>query len=338
MNPVLLEGCSKGFQAYFDEKRTAGCNMQQDWMVGVVIPARNEEAHIRKVLETLPKTVDLAIVVDDGSADQTKQIAEKTDITAELVVLSTDGIGVGGAIETGHKNLAGRLRNPFVSVVMAGDGQMNPDDLEQLIAPIIAGDYDYVKGDRSIHVKGYNKMPLLRKFASAILSFFTTLAAGQRIKDPQCGFTATSHKVLNQWNWSRSWNGYGYPNFWLIQLAHHGWKIGSVPVESIYRRETSGIKPLKFFLRVGLMMAIEHHRRNISWVMSKNTSLYSIGAMLAYVFGWITIAGGYSITMRAFWSFDLSSLFLVILLWSIAHIFDRMATVARQKVNINAAS
>ena len=303
--------------------------MQQGWGVGVVIPARNEEAHIATVLETLPKSVDVAVVVNDGSTDNTKRIAMDTKISAELVVLNTEGIGVGGAIDTGHKYLIDRLEIPFVSVVMAGDGQMNPNNLNSLIEPVINQQFDYVKGDRSKHKYGYNRMPLLRKFASAILSFFTTLAAGQRIRDPQCGFTATSYRVLSEWDWSRSWNGYGYPNFWLINLSKKGFKIGHVPVESIYRTETSGIKPAVFFIRVGAMMAIEHHRRNISWLLSKQSSVFTIMAFITYALGWAVILGGFSISEQAFWSIDWLTFLLAGILWVTAHIFDRRATSGR---------
>ena len=50
--------------------------MKGDYRIGVVIPARNEEKHLRKVIETLPVFVDAAIVVNDGSTDRTKNILE----------------------------------------------------------------------------------------------------------------------------------------------------------------------------------------------------------------------------------------------------------------------
>lgn len=331
MNPVLHFNTPIRFQAYFHEKQTLGGDMQQGWRVGVVIPARNEEAHIATVLETLPKSVDLAVVVNDGSTDHTERVAETTKITTEIAILNTGGIGVGGAIDAGHKYLIDQFKVPFVSVIMAGDGQMNPNDLNSLVDPVINGQFDHVKGDRSKHNKGYNQMPLIRKLASAILSFFTTLAAGQRIRDPQCGFTATSHLVLKEWNWNRSWNGYGYPNFWLINLAQQGWRIGHVPVESIYRAENSGIKPLGFFIRVGTMMAIEHHRRNISWLLGRKTSAYTFCAFISYILGWVVMVGGFSISKQVFWSIEPTTFLVTGLLWTIAHIFDRMATVAQHR-------
>ena len=339
MNPVLRRRRKKGFQAYFHEKQALGVTMQQGWGVGVVIPARNEELHIAGVLETLPPFVDLAVVINDGSTDATEQYAREALSSANVIILNTGGIGVGGAIDAGHQYLLNQLESPFVSTVMAGDGQMNPKDLEAIIEPVIAKRYDHVKGDRSIHSKGYNNMPFVRKIASFILSFFTSLAAGQRVRDPQCGFTATSYRVLETWNWNNSWRGYGYPNFWLIQLARYGWTIGHVPVESIYRNETSAIRPGSFFMKVGAMMAVQHHIRNISWIISKETPIATLGALMAYTSGWFLLLTGLSGTVDSLVGIKGGLVYvLVMFCWVLAHLFDRMATVAKQKVNKHATT
>ena len=150
-----------------------------------------------------------------------------------------------------------------------GDGQMNPDDMEGLVQPIVLGRADHVKGNRALHADGYNRMPKQRQRASAVLSWFTTLAAGQPVGDPQCGYTATSSEVLAAWDWERSWAGYGYPNFWLINLAGKGsvWpKFPSSP--SIETKKAASNR--RHFSSVGWMMAVEHHRRNIAWLHPKS--------------------------------------------------------------------
>jgi len=73
--------------------------MLEGQYIGVVIPARNEEQHIQAVLETLPECVDMAVVVDDGSTDETAQRATSVKTPFEKIILRTDGIGVGGAID-----------------------------------------------------------------------------------------------------------------------------------------------------------------------------------------------------------------------------------------------
>ena len=67
--------------------------MMEGQTIGVVIPARNEEAHIGKVLETLPEFVDYAVVIDDGSSDTTYEMASTASSTAEVTILQTEGMG-----------------------------------------------------------------------------------------------------------------------------------------------------------------------------------------------------------------------------------------------------
>ena len=196
--------------------------MKQGWHIGVVIPARNEENHIVEVLEGLPEIVDVAVVVNDGSTDGTADKVTDATASCEVILLHGHGDGVGASIDRGHKHLLGLFTAPFISVVMAGDGQMNPNDMEALIQPLLDGTADHVKGNRERHADGFNQMPQHRQLASKVLTWFTTLAAGQPLSDPQCGFTATTSNVLETWDWDRSWAGYGYPNFWLINLSKQG--------------------------------------------------------------------------------------------------------------------
>ncbi|MFL2950491.1 MAG: glycosyltransferase family 2 protein, partial [Candidatus Thalassarchaeaceae archaeon] len=181
--------------------------MKDGHAIAVVIPARNEEDHIQRVLQTLPSIVDHAIVIDDGSTDSTFENASNASTQVSVTVLQTDGLGVGGAIDLGHQHLLKTIEKPFVSVVMAGDGQMDPNDLEHIIQPILDDDADHVKGNRMTSVEDIEQMPRRRRRASRVLGWLTTLASGRVVQDPQCGYTATSSNLLKQWNWERSWTG-----------------------------------------------------------------------------------------------------------------------------------
>ena len=311
--------------------------MLQGWGIGVVIPARNESNHIGRVLSTIPLFVDHVVVIDDGSTDGTGEIVSSTKCSAEVTIIRLEGLGVGNAIDTGHQKLIGIFADSnFVSSVMAGDGQMDPDDLEGLVGNIISGKCEHVKGDRSAHDDGLRKMPLIRRLATILLSFFTTLAAGQTISDPQCGYTATNGTVLRKWNWKRSWKGYGYPNYWLIQLAKHGWKIKHHPVRAIYEDQTSQINNIYFFFKVGLMMTIEHHTRNLSWLFSRKVSPHTIFACISYFIGWMALIPGISTDLeRSLVERGIPIVIIVILAWLCAHLFDRMAVVAKQELRVD---
>ena len=311
--------------------------MKDGWHIGVVIPARNEEAHVREVLEGLPTMVDVVVVVNDGSTDRTADIVKSTSVDCELILLEGQGDGVGASIDRGHQHLLSIFNAPFISVVVAGDGQMNPHDMDGLIQPIIEGKADHVKGNRELHSQGYNRMPKQRQRASKILSWFTTLAAGQPVGDPQCGYTATTSNVLQNWNWDHSWAGYGYPNFWLINLARRGYVIAEAPVESIYRNEVSGIKPSRFFIRVGWMMAVEHHRRNLAWLHPKHLTPHTLFALISYMLGWSAILPFMSNDLEVeLLSRGVPGLLLCVLFWAIAHVFDRSATRVHRELRVNA--
>ncbi len=281
--------------------------------IGVVIPARNEEAHITKVLETLPEFVDYAVVIDDGSIDATYEMASTASSTAEITILQTEGMGVGAAIDLGHQHLLKTIEQPFVSVVMAGDGQMDPDDLAAVVQPILDDEADHVKGNRMSTPTDMEQMPKRRRRASRILGWLTTLASGRVTSDPQCGYTATSSNLLRQWNWERSWRGYGYPNYWLIHLSSQGWRVQDVRVKAVYGSEQSGIKPVRFFASVGYMMTAEHHRRAFKHLFG---SFWMMLSFLFYITGYGF--GIYAIQKPV-------ALLGLPLCWWIAHRLDRLA-------------
>ena len=123
--------------------------MESGWSVGVVVPAKNEAPFIRKVIETIPELVDCIIVVNDGSTDATHEEIKAAKTHAHVIEIKLEGEGVGAAIDAGHRAMLGQFEGPFVSVVMAGDGQMDPSDFGTLIAPVILGQADHVKATAS---------------------------------------------------------------------------------------------------------------------------------------------------------------------------------------------
>jgi len=123
--------------------------MYRNHVVAVVVPAYNEEQHIGLVLGGLPEYVDAAYVVDDASTDGTVAIVQDWQPRDPRVCLLQHpaNLGVGAAIATGYA--CALADGADIAAVFAGDNQMDPLELPRLLDPIIDGQADYTKGDRT---------------------------------------------------------------------------------------------------------------------------------------------------------------------------------------------
>ena len=199
--------------------------------VSVVIPAFNEAGKIAATVASVPNLVDHVVVVDDASTDETSE-RFATSERVELIRHHTNR-GVGGAIATGYRRALERACD--VAVVMAGDGQMDPEDLPALLAPIADGDADYVKGNRFKHPDIWSAMPKSRIVGNVLLSAATRVTSGySHVFDSQCGYTAIHRRALAAIDLDVLWTRYGYPNDLLSRLYVAGVRVVDVPVRPIY--------------------------------------------------------------------------------------------------------
>lgn len=210
--------------------------------IAVVVPSYNEARWIGETVSTMPAFVDDVLVVDDASTDGTSEEAARAGDPRVSVVRHAENRGVGAAIVTGYR--AAHARGADVVAVMAGDGQMHPDDLLRVVAPVVRREHDYVKGNRLRHPDALGTMPLGRLAAGHVLGWLTGVAIGRPgLSDSQCGFTAISRAALDAIDLDAVWPRYGYPNDLLGGLARAGLSIGEVGVRPVYRGEASGIRP-----------------------------------------------------------------------------------------------
>jgi glycosyltransferase involved in cell wall biosynthesis len=231
--------------------------MYQNKKIGIIVPAYNVENLIRKVIETMPKFVDLIIVVNDASNDKTAEIIKsyQRQIGERLILIEHQkNLGVGGAIISGYKKA--KELNIDVSVVMAGDAQMDPNDLEAIIKPITSNVADYSKGNRLFTGQSWKIIPKLRYFGNSLLSLLTKIASGYwGIADSQCGYTAISLETLKKLNLDKIYKRYGFPNDILVRLNVVNARVCDVPVRPVYNiGEKSGIKVPKMLLTGSLLL------------------------------------------------------------------------------------
>ncbi len=211
-----------------------------DVRIAVVMPAYNVEDHIRAAVSSMPEYVDNVIVVDDGSHDGTAAALQEVRRPGLVRMRHRDNCGVGAAIATGYVE-ALRLGAQVVAV-MAGDGQMDPTDLNRVIRPVVDGEADYVKGNRFLHEDVWRVMPKARLWGNMVLSVITKVTSGYaHIFDSQCGFTAISAQGLGAIN-CRLYQRYGYPNDLLARLGAVDARVAEVRVRPVYDGQASGIR------------------------------------------------------------------------------------------------
>jgi glycosyltransferase involved in cell wall biosynthesis len=212
--------------------------VHRELRIAVVIPAFNERGKIADTVATVPDLADHIIVVDDASQDDTARQAEFAALRRSApdrveVIRHTANRGVGGAITTGyHRAIAA---GADVAAVMAGDGQMDPDDLPALLDPIADGTADYVKGNRFLHPAIWSTMPASRIVGNVVLSAATRVTSGYRhVFDSQCGYTAIHRRALAAIELDKLFPRYGYPNDLLSRLRIADMRVVDVPVRPIY--------------------------------------------------------------------------------------------------------
>ena len=234
-----------------------GHNMIDGSTLAVVIPCFNEELLIRRVLDTIPSYVDLIFAVDDFSTDGTREILSAyLDAHPERLrlIFHQANQGVGGAIASGYK--AARDEKMDVVVVMAGDGQMDPAELESIAGPVARGECDYTKGNRLFSGEAWEMIPRVRYLGNAMLSLLTKIASGYwHVADSQSGYTAISLRALQTIDWDKMYKRYGQPNDLLVRLNIYGFKVRDVPIRPIYGiGEKSGIRPLRMIPKLSWLL------------------------------------------------------------------------------------
>ncbi|CAD5244289.1 glycosyltransferase family 2 protein [Thermococcus camini] len=214
--------------------------------VSVVIPAYNEEKRLPSVLEGIPDFIDEVIVVDDGSGDGTYEVARafsEKDPRVKAIRLERN-CGKGCAMRRGVEEASGD-----VIVFIDADGQHKPEEIRNLVEPIVRGEADLVIGARKVEEAG--KRPLHRRLSNIITTRLIRLKLRQYVYDTQSGFRAFSRKFLPEIESNR----YEVETEMLIKAAKMGARIQEVPVSMIYdpsREGRFGVRDVFRFIRAYL--------------------------------------------------------------------------------------
>jgi glycosyltransferase involved in cell wall biosynthesis len=261
--------------------------LYKDHRIAVVVPAYREENHIAGVIATMPAIVDDIIVVDDASPDNTLSVAQAAATERTTVIHHEVNQGVGGAIITGHRKAV--ELGADISVIMAGDGQMDVDYLPQLLDPITDQGYGFSKANRLFSNASFAGMPRHRVFGNIVLTFLTKISSGYwNMVDPQNGYTAITRNALSLVPLDKVAKRYEFENDLLIWLNINNVRVIDVPIPAIYGEEVSGIRLHKVVPRLlGTLWSGFWRRfwfKYVLWSFSPIALLLVLGTLL-FVFG-----------------------------------------------------
>lgn len=188
-----------------------------------VIPAYKEATQIADVLTRTRSFVDEMIVVNDGSPDETAEVALKNGARVVSHVINR---GLGAAIGTGFA--FAKKRGADVVITLDADGQHDPAEIPKFIEAVKGG-ADVVIGSRMISREG---MPWYRQAANLLGNISTLVLFGAYVTDSQSGFRAFSRAALNKIEIKT--NRMEVSSELIAEAKHHGFKIVEVPIKAIY--------------------------------------------------------------------------------------------------------
>ena len=203
--------------------------------VCLLLPAYNEAKTIGQVVREASEFVNDILVIDDGSVDKTAQIAEEAGGKA---IKHSTNLGKGMALRTGFDYVS--QKGYDLIATMDSDGQHQPSDLPRIIDYFKKNKPDIIIGAR-IHDR--IKMPRHRRFNNWLVSSVGSVLCGQEVKDFQSGFRLIRTEVLRSVELHTE--RYETESELLIKAGRIGFKIQSIPINTIYNAEVSNIKPLR---------------------------------------------------------------------------------------------
>jgi glycosyltransferase involved in cell wall biosynthesis len=218
--------------------------------IAVVVPAFNEGRLMGQTLDSVPSYVDRIYAVDDASTDATQSIVlERSARDSRISIVRHEmNAGVGASIVSGYKMaLMDRID---IAAVVAGDGQMDPQYLPNLLDPIIEGRAEYTKGNRLFGSDFRVGMTAWRYFGNLVLTYLNKIASGYwDVADPQNGYTAITARALSVLDLDRIYPRYAFENDMLVKLNVHNVTVLNVPIPARYGEEESKIRYGNFILK-----------------------------------------------------------------------------------------
>ena len=156
--------------------------------ISIIIPCLNEEQALPVILNQIPKFIDEAIVVDNGSTDKSVEVAQRYSVKIVYEELK----GYGASLLKGINSA-----NGDIVCLLDADATYSFEDLEGLLILMEKENLDFVSGCRFPLIDKEHSMPLVNKMANLFISWFIGFLFGVRIKDSQSGLMVFRKEFFN---------------------------------------------------------------------------------------------------------------------------------------------
>ncbi len=206
----------------------------------VVMPAYNAETTIRRTHEEVlaQKVVDLVIIVDDRSSDNTVGIARNLKNT--IVMVHDRNKGYGANQKTCYKKAL--EEGADIIVMVHPDYQYTPKLIPAMVSLIANGLYECVLGSRILGGQALKGgMPIWKYIANRTLTLFENLMTGAKLSEYHTGYRAFSRLLLERIPFQRNSDDFIFDNEMLVQILWAGYTIGEISCPAKYFEDASSI-------------------------------------------------------------------------------------------------
>lgn len=214
----------------------------------IIIPSFNEKEKLKLLLGRFPQSyIKHILVVDDGSTDGTAEVLKKSGIR---YIRHKVRMGVGRALKTGLKWAVEHQYK--IAVIMAGNNKDDPDEIPQLVEPILQGKADFVQGSRFLPGGNFGNLPFYRLIATRIIHpFLFSITSGKFKTDTTNGFRAFKIEILNHPRvrfFDIPYNSYELEILFYIKVVKSNFRCYEVAVSKIYPPKKLGITKIRPFI------------------------------------------------------------------------------------------
>ncbi len=245
--------------------RNSPSGPERSLTVIAAIPCFNVEQFIGDTVTKTRTHVDKVIVIDDGSTDNTLEVARAAG--AEVIKHRTNK-GYGESIKSCFE--AAKAADADLLVVLDGDAQHDPSDIPKLLAPILNKEADIVIGSRFLQPNlndfqsistHFNQMPRYRKFGIDVITFLYNFGSRMKVSDAVSGFRAYSRRVLDTLSFTES--GMSISVEVIIRAREKGLRTAEAPISCVYHSQSSTLNPVGMGL--GIAFSVVKLRAAILW-------------------------------------------------------------------------